>query len=440
MNFVATIIIFIWAVSVFFFLGKPLIHVAILVSMISGWLFLPPITLEVIGFPGYTKISGIHLTILIAILISDFRIFKNLKFSWFDLPTIIWCLCPFLSSISNHLGIYDGLSMAFSQTVIWGIPYLIGRLYFSSLLRLKDLAIAIFIGGLIYVPFCWLEIIIGPKLLNIVYGVAIDESKLFANSFRFNGWRPTIFMQHGLMVGLWMMAASLCGIWLWQTKTLSKLGKIPIKWLLMCLLVTFILVKSTGTYFLFILGLSILLIGNKFNTTVPGMILIILIISYLTAGINGMIASGFVQESLTNFVGENRAQSVSYRIYNEQIIVIRTRQKPILGWGGWGRAFDTQNIYGHPVVPDSLWILAYGNHGLVGLISLTSSFLIPVFYFNISKSYPPCMWAKPKISSYAVLAVIIFLYFIDCLLNAMINPIYSLIIGGLYGQMIEKKQ
>jgi hypothetical protein len=69
-----------------------------------------------------------------------------------DIPMIIWCLCPICSSLSNDLGLYDGISTAFAQTVAWGFPYFIGRLFLGDLRGLRELAIGIFAGGVAYVP------------------------------------------------------------------------------------------------------------------------------------------------------------------------------------------------------------------------------------------------------------------------------------------------
>jgi hypothetical protein len=41
-------------------------------------------------------------------------------------------------------------------------------------------------------------------------------------TMRFGGWRPTVFMEHGLMVGMWMSMAAMIGLWLWWTGTLKR--------------------------------------------------------------------------------------------------------------------------------------------------------------------------------------------------------------------------
>src|SRR5207253_8876206 len=111
---------------------------------------------------------------------------------------------------------------------------------------LRRLAIGIFAGGMVYVPLCLLEMRIAPTLHLRVYGYHARVD--FSQTMRYGGYRPTVFLEHGLWVGMWMMAATLLGIVLWRTKVIKKLWNYPINWLLLVLFVTFILVKSTGAY------------------------------------------------------------------------------------------------------------------------------------------------------------------------------------------------
>ena len=54
--------------------------------------------------------------------------------------------------ICNGYGPYDGFSGIAYQTTTWGLPYFIGRIYFNDLKGLRELAIGIVVGGLLYVP------------------------------------------------------------------------------------------------------------------------------------------------------------------------------------------------------------------------------------------------------------------------------------------------
>jgi len=177
---------------------------AVVIGFIGAWLFLPQKAgFSFPGFPDYSRISAASYGILLATCIFDVGRFQRFKLGWFDLPMLIWCLCPIASSVSNDLGLYDGLSSALSQTVQWGFPYFLGRIYFNNLKGLRLLAVGIFLGGIVYVPLCLYEIRMSPQLHSMVYGYFPHS---FAQTARYGGFRPQVFMQHGLAVGLWMMA------------------------------------------------------------------------------------------------------------------------------------------------------------------------------------------------------------------------------------------
>jgi tetratricopeptide (TPR) repeat protein len=81
---------------------------------------------------------------------------------------------------------------------------------------------------------------------------------------------------------------------------------------------------------------------------------------------------------------------------------------------------------------DGYWIIIFGQSGLIGLSSLIAMHLLPIVM--LMRRHPVSTWTQPDVAPAAALAVLIALVMIDDLSNAMLNPIYALIIGGLSGQ------
>jgi len=412
---------------------------AVIVSFVVAWLYLPVVNIPLPGIPDLTKMSATCYGVLLATFIFDAGRFSSFKPSWLDLPMLIWCLCPFASSMSNSLGAYDGFSGALDQTVTWGVPYFLGRIYLANLSGLRQLAIGIFVGGLSYVPLCLVESLLSPQLHRWVYGY--HGSPDFGQSYRLGGYRPTVFLQHGLAVGAWMMAATLAGIWLWRTGVIKQLWNIPMSWLVSALLFTFVLCRSTGAYALLALGL-ILIFGSRWpRTTLPVMLLILGMCSYLYVN---AITDTYFSDQLVSMSSkvfpEERVESMEFRFNNEELLVDKARQRIVFGWGGYGRnrvyERDWKGDLVDISVTDSLWIIAFGINGAVGLISLTASLLLPVFVFM--QRHSANLWSNRKVAPAAVLAVLIALYMLDCLLNAMVNPIYVLACGGIAGYVIRE--
>lgn len=435
---IALLVLFLWIPAVIYLFWRFPPQRAMVVSFVVAWLFLPVVNFPLPGIPDLTKMSATCYGVLLATCIYDAGRFSSFKPSWLDLPMLIWCLCPFASSITNDLGPYDGFSAALDQIVTWGVPYFLGRLYLSNLAGMKQLAIGIFAGGVSYVPLCLFEIRFSPQLHRIVYGYHAYAD--FSQAIRYGGYRPTVFMDHGLAVGAWMMAATLSGIWLWKTAVIKQLWNMPIKPLLAVLMITFFLCKSTGAYFLLVLGLVFLFSGKWFRTALPVFLLIVSICSYLY--VNAETETYFTDQivsSLSGKVDAERVESLEFRFNNEEVLVDKARQRIVFGWGGWGRdlIFDEQGK--QLTVQDSLWIIAFGHYGRVGLSSLTASMLLPVASLFVLR-YPARSWSKREVAPVAVVTMIVVLYMLDCVLNAMINPIFILASGGISGLAMKERE
>ena len=439
MNPLVYLVMFAWIPAVLYLFYRLPVQRALVVSFIGAWLFLPQAAFEVSGLPDITKMSITSYGILLATFLFDAERFKSFRLRWIDLPMLVWCLCPIASSLVNGLGLYDGAATALAQTVTWGFPYFLGRLYLGNLSGLHQLAWGILVGGLIYVPLCLLETRLSPQLHNWVYGY---HAHSFAQTIRYGGFRPTVFMEHGLMVGTWMMSASLIGLWLWKARTLKQLWNVPIHWLVLVLVITFVLVKSTGAYVLLLLGFCLLLVLNWSRTALPLLLLVVVLSGYLFVGTTGSLNAQQTEQLVAvaaQVTNQDRAQSLAFRLRNEQLLSARARQKAIFGWGGWGRARITDRFGRDVSVTDSLWIITFGNLGAVGLTSVMLVLLLPVLSLLWIR-FPVTTWAHPSVAPVAVLAVILLLYAIDCLVNAHLNPVFTLVAGGLSGLVVQERQ
>ncbi len=417
---------------------------AVVIGFIGAWLFLPQKAgFSFPGFPDYSRISAASYGILLATCIFDVGRFQRFKLGWFDLPMLIWCLCPIASSVSNDLGLYDGLSSALSQTVQWGFPYFLGRIYFNNLKGLRLLAVGIFLGGIVYVPLCLYEIRMSPQLHSMVYGYFPHS---FAQTARYGGFRPQVFMQHGLAVGLWMMAATLVGIWLWQAGVIKQVWRISMGWLVPVLLITFILCKSTGAWLLFALGLVIFFAARQLGTALPLLLLIGGIFFYpyyVATGQFTQLQQDKIISVMTEITNEERAASLGHRFKNEQILGDKARQRIIFGWGGWNRnrVYQVHHWTGELVdlaKPDSLWIITFGTMGLVGLFSIIASLSLPIVIF--CWRYPARLWFNLKVAPAAAVTIVLALYMTDNLINSMFNPVFPLASGGIAGMLLRETE
>jgi hypothetical protein len=439
-----------WIPVVLYLFSKLPIQRALIISFLVAWLFLPMGEIKLTGIPNYTKMSATCYGILLATFIFDMQRFKQFRPHWIDIPMVVCCLSPGISSLTNSLGLHDAVSAALTQTVTWGFPYFLGRLYLGTLKGLQQLAIAIVWGGLIYVPLCLIELRLSPQLHQWLYGFYPQS---FDQAIRYGGYRPIIFMQHGLMVGIWMMTATLIAFWFWRAGILQPLlqqfaqgtpAKFAIQrenpWgislgIFLGLLITFVLVKATGAYFLLLLGIAVILGMRWWRTALPLLLIVLAICGYLTFNAMGGMTPQVVSQistTMTQLTNSDRASSLVFRLTNEAQLSAKARQQPLFGWGGWGRSRIYDEFGKDIAVTDSLWIIVFGNFGMVGLVSWIGALLMPVLVFALGR-YPAHTWLHPQVLPAAVLAISLVLYVMDCLVNGMVNPIYTLIAGGIAG-------
>ena len=405
---------------------------AVAIAVIGAWVILPPYSIVIGELPDYSKNTAATVSVLLSTLIFCPNRLLNFRPRWFDLPMLLFCCCSIASSIQNGLGLYDGLSSSLEYTLLWGLPYLFGRLYFSSPQGMQLFATAMVIAGLACVPFCLFEMRMSPKLLYMFYGGTIEFS------MRLGGYRPKLFFATGLELGMWMTAASLAGWWLWRCGTITKFREISFgRVLLPILLVTTIFCRSSGAIALLFAGILILWLSVRLRTRL--LLATLLFAAPLYVGVRTTNLWSYQQavDWAGRLAGPDRAQSLEWRFQCEDLLMARAFQQPYFGWGGWGRSAASFSN-GKPVQTDGLWIIIFGQNGYYGLVLLYLAMILPLARFLWR--FPVRYWGLPQMAAASLAAVLLSLYMIDCLLNAFVNIIYVTLAGGLSGIELAQLQ
>jgi hypothetical protein len=426
MNVFARVMLLGWpALCLGFFLFHPPRR-ALLLSIFGGWLFLPVARIEIPGMPDYGRAHAVAIGALLGAALFDPQRFLRFNPRWFDLPIVAWCLSASLASLANGLGAYDAASVLLQRTLSWGVFYLLGRIYFSDLAGLTSLARALFVGGLLYAPLCLLEMRLSPQLHTWLYGF---HQHSFGQAARGDAWRPVVFMEHGLAVGLWMALAALAGLWLWRSKRLpATILGFPAGAVVGALAVVAVLCRSTGALALFLAGAAVLATRKTWAPALLGLLLVVPF-AYVGARASALWSGQSAVELTAEFSAE-RAESLSYRLRAEDLLVDHAFRQPFLGWGGFGRnrpvTFDSNAV---AMATDGFWIIAFGQCGLLGLASALALLLLgpAALWFRL----PPAGWGADRLAPVAVASLVLALFTIDCLFNAMINPVYVVFAGGL---------
>lgn len=409
------------------FCGALSARAGILATLLAGWLFLPVARVSVVGIPDYDKLVATNLAILLGCLVFHGKQLFSFRFSWIDLPMVLWCFAPSFSSLTNDLGAYDAVSVGMRQFLVWAIPYGIGRTFFNTPAALRDVATALVVGGLIYLPLCLAEVRLSPQLNNWVYGFHQNQ---FWRNIRFGGFRPVVFMQSGLMVGTWMATATLVAFWSWVTGSKRLMG-IPWPAVVVALLTVTFLCKALYAILLLIAAIGLLTILRFGRTKLPLVALLCCAPAYMALRSTELVPAESVAEPAAPLFGADRAQSLEARLLQEDALLEHVSTRPTFGWGGWRRSWPIDPETGEYELRglDGMWTIIMGENGMYGLFTVFAMLLAPValvlYRFDVTQLN------ENKYGATAALSVSLLLFSCDCLLNGMLNPFYLVLAGAL---------
>lgn len=397
---------------------------AIFIAYLVGWMYLPLFVINLPGLPDYGKTTATNLIVLPCIILFDLSRFSRLRFSWADLAVLAWVLVPLATSLSNGLGVYDGLSSAFDHLLRYGFPYVVGKLYLSSSQDLMEFRNVYVFMALSYFPLCLFEMRMSPQLHAIVYGFAGRPSFERVPIFGPLSYPPTVFMNSAFEVNFMVLIATIIVFCSCRTANPMRLHGFHAASLFVFLFLFSVLCKKWS-------GIGLLLMGlTAAKTRSRGILfgLAFFPILYMTLFISGIWRGEGLADWVRPF-SERRADSIQFRIDNDNPLVQKALERPWLGWGGWGRnrVYNDEGNTGS--VTDSHWMIILGVNGMIGLLSHFLIFAIPGFFFL--SHFGPKTWDNSLSRLEFPLAIVLLLYSIDNLFNAFPNSMYPMFAGGL---------
>lgn len=346
----------------------------VMATIVIGWMFLPPSRgVNLPGLPAYTKEHAVSYALLIGMMLTGSSRILRYRPSLLDIAPVIWTIAPFFSSVTNGHGTYDGLSGVYSQFFLYTLPYLIGRLYIQSPLDVRIAAKWFVIAGLIALPFILWEVRMSPTINRFVYGY---DASPFHAAKRLGGYRPLIFMRHGLEVGLWMSSSAVVAAWLMITmpKEVRVFG-LTTRFHGIIILIATLLCRSTGAIVLLIGNLAAAVFTRATGIRAAIIALVLTPPVYLTVRYTNFWAPTDLTGLISSF-DEQRASSLESRLNQELVITEHAMKKPLFGWGGYDQ-YRPLNDQGETEPVDGWTSITFGRNGLFGVISLECFVTLP---------------------------------------------------------------
>ena len=366
-----------WPAVCWFFFIKMRFENAVVWSLLGGHLLLPSsfiIDLPVLPPLDKDSVTGVATLLLCWVYGGNVpRPRRSILLYFFSAALVI---SPLLSSINNSYelqtggrsiqGFYPLTALKFAgRNMLMLVPMYLGSRFLATDNGRAALLKAIPTALLFYSPAMLFEVRMSPQLHRWAYGFFPHS---FAQQIRDGGFRPVVFLTHGLEVALFTALGLLATLVLFRRR--ESILRVPAGLLAAYFSGLLILCKSLGaTIYAIVLAPLILftrprlwariaVIGSLFVCSYP------LLRSYDVAP----------TQLITNTAGmfsSDRKASFETRVANETALLAKANQKPLFGWGGWGRNRIYDVWTGDDIsVTDGGWIIQYGCYGWAGYLAL----------------------------------------------------------------------
>ncbi len=448
-NIIAYMALLSWPFVCYALFKKLRIEKAIIWSILGGYLILPPVAnFNLPLFPSMDKMSipnisafliclyGItrwrslfpesriaNLLILIFVLGAIPTVLTNLEPTrFFVLPNSTPIVYP--SWQLPGLSVRDVMSALTLQAIIL-MPFLLGRKYLATETAIRSLLAALMGGILAYSVLCIFEARFSPQLNIMIYGFFQHD---FSQTFRGNGYRPFVFLEHGLWLALLVLTALLATAALTRTADVNQRTKYGVATIYIFVVLS--ICKSLAIFAYGLVFVPLVFLASPRTLVKLALCLALIATVYpLLRGL-GLIPMDDIL-ALANKINPDRAASLAYRFTNETALLDRATDKSLLGWGGWGRNLIHDGETGELItIPDGRWIIAFGTYGWLGYISEFGLLALPIFLLGAEtfrrKGEDIGLYA-------AVLALMVGINMFDLLLNATLTPLTWLMSGAVLG-------
>ena len=284
------------------------------------------------------------------------------------------------------LRLYDAWGLI-SVILVAMIPLWLGIRYLNTPTGHRALLEVIAISGLVYSLPALVEIRLSPQLHTWIYGFFPSD---FVQHVRAGGFRPTVFLNHGLMLGIFFCMAIISATVLYREA--RREGRTAYGWLAAAAWMTVVLFlsKSLGALILAVLFAgTVFMFGRRVQVWV-GVVVAVIVLLYPMLRGAGWIPVDTAHD-LALMVSEDRAASLKFRLDNEDALLEKANLKPVAGWGSWGRNSTYDPETGDMTsITDGIWLIYIGVYGWLGYIGRFGLLTAPILLYAIKrKSFGP---------------------------------------------------
>jgi hypothetical protein len=319
---------------------------------------------------------------------------------------------------------YDALSAVVRQ-LLFLLPFFLGRQLLRGSVDNEEVLRVLVIAGLFYSLPILFEARMSPQLHRWFYGYYSHE---FIQHMRAGGYRPMVFMGHGLLVAFFAMTTVVAAAALWRMRTrVLRLAPGGITVYLSAMLV---LCKSLAALLYGIALVPMVRLAAPRLQLRMAVVLVSVALVYPMLRATDLIPTKSFLDA-TTLISADRASSLASRFDNEERLLARASERVLFGWGRWGRS-RVYDDYGNDIsVTDGRWVITIGQFGLFGFLAEFGLLALPVFRAASALRFAASLCDRVYL---AALALIVSINIVDLLPNASVSPWHWLLAGALLGR------
>lgn len=303
------------------------------------------------------------------------------------------------------------------------LPFLLARKYLAHPDAQRVLLTGLVVAGIGYSLLALYEVRMSPQLSRMVYGYFPHD---WRQHLRAGGYRPVVFLEHGLWLAIFFCSAFLAALALWRSST----GAIRTRWLAASawLFMTLVLSKGVGALGIgLLLGTIILFLPVRLQVIGAAVLAGALLTYPMLRGAG--LAPTEIALSLAGQYDTGREASLRFRLMNEDLLLDKANDRPAFGWGSWGRNRVFDDTGQDLSITDGHWIILIGSRGWIGYLAEFGLLLMPMIYLGLR-------WKHLALTpATAGLSLALIANMIDLIPNATLTPVTWLMAGALAGRL-----
>jgi hypothetical protein len=243
---------------------------------------------------------------------------------------------------------------------------------------------------------------------------------------RNDGFRPLVFLNHGLWLAIFMAVCCVAAVaYIRLTPPSRRLrAMIAALWLLVIL----VSMNSLGGLLIAVILIvpAFFLTGRMQMWIATGLVSVVLIYPMMRGA--NLIPTQLAL-SVAEDISAERSSSLDFRFRNEDLLLSKSQQRPLFGWGSWGRnqVFDENGT--DISVTDGSWIILIGSNGWIGYLTKFGLLCIPMILLTLNRRRYPTDLAT------AAIMMMLCGNLLDLIPNATLTPITWLLAGALIGRL-----